>query len=212
VRRLPLLVWTVLCLPWLSASALAADAQAAAARVDRGLLALTAVRADFVQEITVKEGAQPERAVGTLWLRKPGRFRWEYSSPQQLIVCDGERLWLYDADLAQVTVRKIQQSLSQTPAMLLAGQAHVTEGFRVSEGGQLDGLVWSVLTPKNNDTDFKEIRMGFSGDSLTRLEFVDKLGSRTRLLLKNMQRHLTLPDSLFTFTAPAGVDVIGQAP
>ena len=76
----------------------------------------------------------------------------------------------------------------------------------------MDGLLWSVLIPKNSDTDFTEIRMGFAGDSLSRLEFVDKLGSHTRIELKNMERHLVLPDSLFTFIVPPGVDVIGQAP
>ena len=211
MRHFSVLAWSVLGLLW-CASAVALDASVAATRVDRALQSLTAVRADFVQEITASDGAKPERAQGTLWLRKPGRFRWEYSSPRQLIICDGAHLWLYDVDLAQVTVRKVQQSLSQTPAMLLAGQARVSDGFRVGDGGQADGLLWSVLTPKNNDTDFKEIRMGFIADGLVRLEFLDKLGSRTRLELKNMQRNVSLPDSLFTFTAPAGVDVIGQMP
>jgi outer membrane lipoprotein carrier protein len=182
---------------------------AALATVEKAIAALDSVRAEFVQELIDKDGKSVERAVGTLYLKKPGRFRWDYSEPKQLIVSDGERLWLYDPELEQATVRKVRDALSQTPAMLLAGESKVSEGFTVSAAGRDGGLDWVRLVPKQNDTDFKELRLGFAAGSLKRLEFDNKLNQRTRVELTRVEKNSKLPDSLFRFTAPPGVDVIG---
>ncbi|MBS0375063.1 MAG: outer membrane lipoprotein chaperone LolA [Proteobacteria bacterium] len=186
-----------------------ADAPGALSRLERGLAGLDSVRAEFTQDLLGKDGASLEHAAGTLYLRKPGRFRWDYTKPKQLIVCDGTTLWLYDPELEQVTVRRIQDSLSQTPAMLLSGEARIRDGFTVRDGGRDGGLDWVVLTPKAGDTDFREIRVGLAGDVLRRLEFSDKLNQRTVIELGRLERNAKLADSLFTFTPPAGVDVIG---
>ena len=211
-RSLIVLVGTLLAAP-APAPALADPAAdgAALARLERVLAALDSVRAEFEQELVAHEGVAGERARGTLYLRKPGRFRWDYSSPKQLIVCDGVRLWLYDPELEQATVHRVRETLSQTPAMLLSGEARVRDGFTVRDGGRAQGLDWIVLVPKANDTDFREIRLALAGDSLRRLEFTDKLNQRTLIELKRFDRNLKLADSLFTFTPPAGVDVIGDA-
>ena len=111
-----------------SGAAPAEDATALAT-VEKAIAALSSVRAEFVQELLDKDGKSLERAVGTLYLKKPGRFRWDYTEPKQLIVSDGETLWLYDPELEQATVRKVKDTLSQTPAMLLAGQSKVADGF-----------------------------------------------------------------------------------
>ena len=183
--------------------------QAALATVEKAIAALDSVRAEFVQELIDKDGKSVERAVGTLYLKRPGRFRWDYSEPKQLIVSDGETLWLYDPELEQATVRKVKDTLSQTPAMLLAGQSKVADGFTVSAAGSDGGLDWVRLVPKQNDTDFKELRLGFAAGGLKRLEFDNKLNQRTRVDLTRIEKNAKLADSLFHFTAPPGVDVIG---
>ncbi|HUO81146.1 MAG TPA: outer membrane lipoprotein chaperone LolA [Steroidobacteraceae bacterium] len=188
----------------------AADAQALA-RLEKGLANLGSVRAEFTQDLLGKDGASTEHAAGTLYLKKPGRFRWDYSSPKQLIVCDGTTLWLYDPELEQATTRRVRDTLSQTPAMLLSGEARVRDGFQVRDGGKAAGLDWIVLVPKADDTDFREIRLGFAGEILRRLEFADKLNQRTAIELSRLERNAVLADSLFRFVAPPGVDVIGPA-
>lgn len=209
MRKLLILCGLGLALSVVGAPARADDADALR-RVEQGLAALASVKAEFTQEIATREGVPAERATGTLWLRKPGHFRWEYRKPAQTLICDGEHFWLYDPELSQVTVRRIKESLSETPAMLLAGELSLREGFEVHEGGTLDGLVWSVLVPKTRDTDFREVRIGLAGSAIRRLEFVDKLNQRTRLDLSHVERNVVIPESLFHFVAPAGVDVIGN--
>jgi outer membrane lipoprotein carrier protein len=202
------------CAAWALTGLVAAHAEPAAdaaalARLEQGLANLDSVRAEFTQDLLGKDGASVEHAAGTLYLKKPGRFRWDYASPKQLIVCDGTSLWLYDPELEQATVRRVRETLSQTPAMLLSGEARVRDGFAVRDGGKAGGLDWIVLAPKANDTDFREIRLGFAGAILRRLEFADKLNQHTAIELKRLERNLKLPESLFTFVAPPGVDVIG---
>jgi outer membrane lipoprotein carrier protein len=188
----------------------AADEQALA-RVERAVAALDSVRAEFVQELFDPRSKTTQRATGTLSLKKPGRFRWDYEQPAQVIVSDGERLWLYDADLEQVTVRRVGDTLSQTPAMLLSGQGRIRDGFTVHAAPRAEGLDWVRLVPKRADTDFRELRLGFSGDTLQRLEFDDKLNQRTRIELRRIERNARLDDSLFRFVPPPGTDVIGPA-
>jgi outer membrane lipoprotein carrier protein len=198
----------LLAVLWLPLAAAAAEADPTE-RLERVLAQLDSVRATFTQDLVSADGASTQHAVGTLYLHRPGRFRWDYSAPRQLIVCDGERLWLYDPDLEQATVRRVRDTLSQTPAMLLSGQARLRDGFTVHDGGRAGGLEWLTLTPKSGDTDFREIRLGFVGEALKRLEFSDKLNQRTLIELGKVERNARLADSLFTFTPPAGVDVIG---
>jgi outer membrane lipoprotein carrier protein len=186
----------------------ASDA-AALARVEHALAELESVRADFVQETLDAQSKTSARAVGTLALKRPGRFRWDYSEPRQVIVCDGTHLWLYDADLQQVTVRTVRDTLSQTPAMLLAGQAKVRDSFTVRAAASAGGLDWVVLTPRLRDTDFRELRLGFAGTTLRRMEFEDKLNQLTRIEFTRLERNARLPDALFVFVPPPGADVIG---
>jgi len=191
-----------------SGAAPAEDATALAT-VEKAIAALSSVRAEFVQELLDKDGKSLERAVGTLYLKKPGRFRWDYTEPKQLIVSDGETLWLYDPELEQATVRKVKDTLSQTPAMLLAGETKVADGFTVSDAGHAADLDWVRLVPRSDDTDFKELRLGFAAGALKRLEFDNKLNQRTRVELTRVERNAKLDDGLFKFIAPPGTDVIG---
>jgi outer membrane lipoprotein carrier protein len=189
----------------------AADA-AALATVERALAALSAVKAPFTQDLVDRDGKVTEHAEGVLYLRRPGHFRWDYSKPAQLIVSDGETLTLYDPELQQATVRHVKDTLSQTPAMLLSGTTKVADSFTVTAAGNAGGLDWVRLVPRRDDTDFRELRLGFAGAVLKRLELADKLNQVTRIELLHVDPDPRLPDTLFRFVPPAGVDVIGPTP
>jgi len=199
----------VLCL---ALPTVAAAAVSASERVDRYLGGLTTLRAEFRQEVLDATGALRETAEGSLAISKPGRFRWDYRTPsEQLLISDGRTIWLYDVELEQVTRRATDQSLTATPAMLLSGQGKVSDSFRVTEGGRADGLEWAVLAPKLDDTDFREVRLGFRDNQLERMELSDRLGQLTRIRFSVIEMNPKLPADLFRFQVPAGVDVVGTA-
>lgn len=180
--------------------------------VQRYLDGLAAFEADFRQQVRDSRGKVGEQASGRVYLKKPGRFRWEYRHPnEQLIVSDGRNLWLYDKDLEQVTVKSVDESLSSTPALLLAGQVSVTDSYVVKDAGRRDSLDWLELTPRRNDTDFVFVALGFERGSLRAMELQDKLGQHTRIDFSAVKRNPQLAEELFAFQPPAGVDVIGSA-
>jgi outer membrane lipoprotein carrier protein len=184
----------------------------ATARVEAAVSGLSSLRAEFRQTVTDANGVETERAEGTVTLAKPGRFRWEYRVPAQLIVSDGTTVWLYDVDLAQVTVRPAADSLAGSPALLLAGQSDLEAEYDIADGGDADGLAWSRLTPRGADGDFRELRVGIAGSELKRMLLVDKLGQTTRLEFERIERNPRIDAAAFRFTPPPGVDVVGRAP
>ncbi|TAK54809.1 MAG: outer membrane lipoprotein chaperone LolA [Gammaproteobacteria bacterium] len=182
-----------------------------ASRVQDYLDDLTTLRAGFRQTVTDAQGRIVERAEGQLAVARPGRFRWDYRVPEQLIVSDGTTIWLYDRELEQVTVRAAGTALAGTPAMLLAGGVAVDQEFAVSDAGSADGLSWSRLQPRA-EGDFREVRLGFSAAGLQRMQLTDRLGQVTELEFSALERNPPLDAGLFRFTPPPGVDVIGRAP
>ena len=206
---------TIFCLALLVSTLVtpssAADDAGAGRRVEQILSEIKSLKSQFEQTLSGSHGEVLERAGGTLYLQKPDRFRWDYvSGLKQLIVSDGSRVWLYDEELDQVTVRALGQSLSATPAMLLSGSGHASEKFKISGLGNFEGLDWIRLLPKTQDTDFREIRLGLSGNVLSRMVLKDKLGQTTDLKFTDLVRNPALDASLFVFTPPPGVDVIGK--
>jgi chaperone LolA len=142
-------------------------------------------------------------------MQRPGRFRWDYTTPYaRTIVADGERLWLYEADLEQVTVRRLSAGLGDTPAALLTGQDDFLKRFTVERTYQADGLAWTVLRPQASDTDFAELRLGFRNKLLLALELDDRLGQRTRIDFQSPRVNTAVPADTFRFTPPPGADVI----
>jgi outer membrane lipoprotein carrier protein len=182
------------------------------ARVERFLGSLQGFRAQFRQVLSDRAGQVIDESSGTLAIRRPNRFRWEYQEPHpQTIVADGTRIWLYDADLEQVTVRKLDDTLSATPAMLLSGEAKLADNFTVTRVETQGDVQWIGMEPKRNDTDFKSVRLGFAGDTLKFMQLADKLGQTTTLELSRFERNPVLDPSMFTFRVPPGADVIGDA-
>lgn len=185
---------------------------AAAQRVEDYLGQLSGLRAEFRQTVTDARGRMLERAAGTMTLARPGRFRWDYRVPEQLIVSDGVTVWLYDVELEQVTVRAAGEALAGTPAMLLAGNGDLGADFEITDAGQQDGLDWSRLTPRRPDGDFREVQLGFAGRELRRMTLFDRLGQTIELEFLEVVRNPRFDESLFTFKPPPGVDVVGRAP
>ena len=182
-------------------------------RVEAYLGSLKTLSAEFAQVVRNRDGDIVERASGTLSLSRPNRFRWDYREPyQQTIVADGSRLWLYDSDLEQVTVRTLESGLGSTPAMLLSGDGRVRDAF--------DGLVverkgdwtWSRLRPKQGGSDFEQVSLAFDArGELAGMELRDKLGQATLIEFGEVRRNRPLSDELFRFEPPPGADVIGRA-
>lgn len=167
--------------------------------------------ADFSQTVADKTGRVTQQASGRMAFARPGKFRWDYIAPyEQVIVGDGVKLWLYDADLEQVTVKSLGDVIAGTPAALLAGDDSIEKYFTLKNAGEAGGLEWLEATPKNKDTTFERIRMGFKGDVLVQMELDDFFGQRTTLKLSRFVRNPTIAPSRFTFTPPKGVDVIDE--
>ncbi|MEW5904423.1 MAG: outer membrane lipoprotein chaperone LolA [Pseudomonadota bacterium] len=169
-------------------------------------------QAEFTQTVRHRNGKLMQTSSGTMQFVRPGKFRWEYRKPYaQLIVGDGEKFWLYDADLEQVTVRKLDAALGSSPAALLSGNNEIERGFVLAEAGEQDGLAWLDAKPRGNESTFSAIRMGFNARSeLVAMELNDAFGNTTVLRFSHLQRNPQLAPALFKFTPPAGADVLGE--
>ena len=172
-----------------------------------GVQSLTA---DFKQELWTADQKLLQTETGSLSLKRPNRFRWTYVDPTELVVAaDGTRLWIYDVELAQVTVAPFDDTIGASPALLLSGDRNVREEFEVVDTYPADGLDWVKLAPLAGGSDFGSVLIGFSGTAPRRLELVDGLGQVTRIELDNLDVNPELADTLFELEVPAGVDVIG---
>jgi outer membrane lipoprotein carrier protein len=198
--------------PVCSAAAASKDPGAGRERIEKFLNGLDGLQAQFEQVLTDRNGQIVDEASGSLAIKRPDRFRWDYREPhEQVIVADGSRVWLYDSDLEQVTVRKLDETLSATPAMLLSGEGALEDNFTVTQVQEDDGIQWVRMEPRRNDTDFKWVRLGFEGAVLKYMQLADKLGQTTRLEFSRVERNPPLDPSRFIFTVPPGADVIGDA-
>ena len=173
------------------------------------------VRADFVQIVVAKNGKKPQQSAGVMMFSRPGKFRWKIEKPySQLLVGDGEKVWIYDSDLRQVTVRKVDAALGSTPAALLVGESSgknaLEKNFTLREVGEREGLEWLEAIPKSSDSGFEKLQMGFAGNDLKAMELYDNFGQTTSLYFTHLERNPQLAPALFRFTPPAGVDVIGE--
>ena len=169
------------------------------------------LRADFAQVVVAKNGKKPQASSGVMMISRPGKFRWQITKPyEQLLVGDGEKVWIYDADLRQVTVKKFDAALGSTPAALLVGGNVLDKNFTLSEAGEHDGVDWLEAVPKTADSGFERLRLGFAGNDLKAMELHDSFGQTTTLLFSRLERNVAISPALLRFAPPAGVDVIGE--
>jgi outer membrane lipoprotein carrier protein len=167
-------------------------------------------RAEFSQTMTDAKGKVSAPQTGSLQFQRPGKFRWVIDKPAQTIVGDGKKVWLYDQDLNQVTIRKLEAAFSSTPAALLAGRAEVEAAFILVAGGTAEELNWVNAEPKQKDSGIEKIRMGFAGNDLRVMELADAFGNRTRITISKLQKNPKLDGKEFTFVPPKGADVVGE--
>ena len=189
-------------------------ASAALANVERFqsyLRTTQSARGDFEQKVYDRGGKLVQESKGSFAFLRPGRFRWTYAKPvDQLIVGDGERVWIHDRDLNQVTVRRLARALGSTPAALLAGASDVEKAFDLKDAGQSDGLEWLDARPKERDAGFEAIRIGFGATGIQAMQLTAHFGQRTELRFSNITRNPKLDAAEFRFQPPPGADVLGE--
>jgi len=180
-------------------------------KLHRFLETTKTLRADFAQIVVAKNGKKPQQSAGQMMISRPGKFRWQIAKPYaQLLVGDGEKVWIYDEDLRQVSVKKFDAALGSTPAALLVGGNSLDQNFTLREVGEHDGLEWLEAIPKGTDSGFEKLQLGFSGNDLKAMELSDNFGQTTSLLFARIERNVPIAAAQFHFTPPAGVDVIGE--
>ena len=179
--------------------------------LDKFLNSTQTLKADFSQTIYDGAGEVLEESSGIMAISRPNRFYWRYQGwTDQLIVADGQFMWIYDEDLAQATRAPLDEILAATPAMLLSGGGDFRDGFELVTVRERNAVTRVVLKPTRPETDFQEIQLLFSGDSLLAMELKDGLSQLTRIEFRNVESNPPLDEALFKFEPPEGVDVIGQ--
>lgn len=202
---------TLLCIALLGLASLQQAHASAIERFKTFLRTTQTARADFQQRVQDRTGKLVQESKGKFEFLRPGRFRWEYFKPvDQLIVGDGARVWIYDRDLSQVTVRRLGNALGSTPAALLAGSSDIDKAFALSEAGDREGLEWLEAVPKEKEAGFERIRMGFGVAGIQAMELVDNFGQTTRLGFSNFERNPRVDPADFRFEPPKGADVLGE--
>ena len=167
-------------------------------------------RAAFTQTVTSADGARTKTSSGEFEFARPDRFRFAYTKPfQQLIVADGQKVWLHDPDLNQASSRRVSQAIGATPAALLAG-ASLEPEFTLAPLPSRDGVDWALATPRAKDGPFQSMRVGFRGHTLAMVEITDSFGQRSRLDFSGFAANAVIAPERFRFTPPAGADVIEQ--
>jgi outer membrane lipoprotein carrier protein len=163
----------------------------------------------FAQSVHDSKGRVTQESSGEFAISRPGKFRWAYAAPySQLIVGDGKKVWIHDADLEQVTVRKFDSAMGSSPAALLAGSNEIEKHFKLKDSGTQQGLSWLDATPINDEGTFSRVRMGFADSNLQVMELQDNFGQTTRLRFESLRLNPKLGADIFRFKTPKGSDVI----
>jgi outer membrane lipoprotein carrier protein len=183
----------------------AVEATTGAQRLESYLKGLRSLSSRFQQTTMSADGGRMLESQGTLYLERPGKFRWEYDAPiKQLIVADGKQVWLHDLELDQVSHQSEGKALDGTPAQLLTSEEPIESQFEVSPWSNGDEREWVELQPKAKDSQVTRIRIGFVGDRLDTLLMEDSFGQLTRFTFTGTKRNPTLDDKLFRFKQPTG--------
>ena len=191
--------------------AAARDKGSAVEQMQHFLSRVHSLKADFTQVVMDPNLRKVKQSHGTLLIKRPNRFRWDYATPnKEIIVADGTNVWMYDVELQQVTVKPLDGTLAASPAVLLSGSNDVGENFKIEDLGEKDGMAWVGLTPKVKDTDFRDVRLAFRNGTVAVMELKDALGNLTRITFEHVKRNPKLSDNQFRFTPPPGADVIGH--
>lgn len=179
--------------------------------LDHFLAEVRSGQGSFTQLVTSRSGRRPKHSSGEFAFERPGRFRWSYREPyEQLLVGDGERMWSYDKDLNQVTVKRIGDALGATPAAILSGRSEILRNFALTDAGSAEGLGWVDARPLAADSPFTAMRLGLDGADLKVMRIEDGFGQLTELRFTRFERNPTLDERIFRFVPPPGADVVGE--
>lgn len=169
------------------------------------------MRAEFQQTVVDNQGRKIQEVTGSMQLQRPGKFRWDYNQPYvQLIVGDGQKVWLYDPELSQVTVRTLDRVLGSSPAALLAGGKEIDKTFNLKDAGSEGTLEWAEATPKEKESGFERVLLAFDANGLQQMKIHDSFGQITVIKFSKLERNPKLQAQSFKFTPPAGVDVLSE--
>ena len=169
------------------------------------------MRAKFHQMVNDNKGRKVQEVDGTMQLQRPNKFRWDYSKPyEQQIISDGKQVFLFDAELQQVTIRDLSKAIGSSPAAMLAGGEAVEKSFTLKNATRKDGLTWVLALPKDKDSGFDRVLLGFKADKLRKMEMYDSFNHVTLITFEDVERNPVLQESTFLFTTPKGVDVVGE--
>jgi len=167
---------------------------------------------EFTQRVlaaNAKPGAQPSVSSGRFVFQRPGKFRWSYEKPyEQLLVADGQKLFIFDKDLNQVTVKKLAAALPASPASILFGSGDLERDFDIKDDGKRDGLEWIVAQPRAKDSPFERIRIGFRDGLPAAMQLADSFGQTTLLQFSKVERNPRVDAQAFSFTPPKGADIL----
>ena len=187
------------------------DQASAAKRLNELLSAANTMSATFSQMTLSSNGSSLQETTGQVTLQRPGMFRWHTDAPlEQVLVSNGEKIWLYDPDLEQVTIQALDQRLTHTPALLLSGDVStLAENFSITwqEGSSVDDF---VLSPKASDSMFDTLRLSFRDGVINDMQLNDPIGQRTNILFQGVKLNESVDASQFNFAIPEGVDVISE--
>ena len=191
----------------LSLSAMGADAEQ---RLEAALKKMDNLSAEFKQTLLDEDKNIVQQSRGTLALQRPGKFAWIYVEPfEQRIIADGSELWIYDVELDQVTVKPMDEGISNAPIMILMKESDVTQQFKVSEVGQRKYLYWIELEPLTGDLEFQRIFIGLEDGRVRAMELQDQFGQSTQIVFDNLRLGVVHNPATFRFVPPDGVDVYG---
>jgi outer membrane lipoprotein carrier protein len=184
-------------------------AQPAVDRLERFFEEVRSLEAKFMQKVFGEDGRLVQASSGRVQIMRPGRFRWEYRQPDaQLILADGEKLWIYDSELEQATVKTIETALGAAPIMLLTGERPLADEFEIKPVERRDGLEWVKLRPKVQDTEFSRVILGLDEEGVKRMILHDQFGQTTVIRLLNVRTNPELSPDTFKFDPPIGTDVL----
>lgn len=189
----------------------AVDSHAQQSALEKFVTQTTSFVAGFEQTLYDADSSPLQVSTGTIQLKRPGRFVWLYETPnKQRIVSDGEKLWLFDEELEQVTVSPLGDKVSGTPLVILMGTRPLDEEFTIKELGLAEGVDWFELIPRTDSADFESLFVGLNEVGLAAMELRDNFGQATQIVFSDLKAGVNIDDSVFVFTVPDGVDVIGQ--
>ena len=202
--------WLVAAL--LSVTSLIAAAEDVPVKQLKAFLSSTkTITANFKQVLINEAGDPFQTSSGLFYLQRPGKFRWDYTKPfQQQIISTTGKVWFYDTDLEQVTIKKLEESVGSTPALLLSGDVPLEDNYNIEQQGSEGDMHWVKLVPKSQDSTFKYVLIGLEKGVLSGMQLNDNFGQLTRIYFSNVKLNQLVNPDLFEFKAPSGVDVFSE--